>query len=142
MVTLTRYTPGFGTLRHEIDRMFDQLQGIRRTENTSVWTPRTDISELDDRYVIRMDTPGLTRKDLEVQLHQGVLSVSGERKSEHEEKGEKWYKAERRYGRFNRSFTLPEASDENKVTASLKDGVLTIEVKKHEEKKPRQIKIS
>lgn len=140
---LIRYTPSLNSLQREVDRLFEQMMGnVTAEERATSWTPRTDVSETDDRYIIRMDTPGLTKEDVNVQLHNGLLSVSGERKSENEEKKENYHRVERSWGHFYRSFTLPQASDSERVTASLADGVLTVEVMKREESKPRKIEIS
>ncbi|ARA92073.1 heat-shock protein [Rhodothermaceae bacterium RA] len=147
MSSLMRYTPtmpAFTSLRREIDRIFDDLLRTEDGEQvqTALWAPRTDISETDDHYVLRMDMPGLSKKDVTIELRDDTLTVSGERKSEHEEKKENFHRVERSYGRFFRSFTLPQASDTQKVKAHMKDGVLTIEVPKREETRPRRIEIS
>jgi len=140
---LIRYTTSLTSLQREVDRLFEQVLGTDfAEERVSSWTPRTDISETDDRYIIRMDTPGLTKNDVTVQLHDGMLSVSGERKFENEEKKENYHRLERSWGHFYRSFPLPQAGDADRVTASMANGVLTIEVMKREESKPRKIKIS
>lgn len=141
---LTRYSPTFRSLRREIDRLFDDLLNPSEENETrmSMWSPHTDISETDDRYVLRMDMPGLSRSDLNIELRNDTLTVSGERKNEHEESRENFHRVERSYGRFFRSFTLPNAGDTEKVKAQMKDGVLTIEIPKREESKPRRIEIS
>lgn len=147
MNSLMRYSPtlpAFSSLRREIDRLFDGMlrNGNGEGVETALWAPRTDVSETEDRYVLRMDMPGLTKKDIKIELRDDVLTVSGERKTEHEEKKENFHRVERSYGRFFRSFTLPQAGDTAKVKARMKEGVLTIEVPKREESKPRRIEIS
>lgn len=144
MTGLTRYTPTISSLRREVDRLFDDMLGIGDGDQvqTALWSPRTDFSETDDHYVLRVDLPGLSKKDLDIELRDDTLTVSGERKSAHEEKNETYHRVERSYGRFFRSFTLPQASDTEKVKATMKDGVLTVEVPKREESKPRRIEIS
>lgn len=145
MAMLTRYAPmdRFGTLRREMDRFFDEIvRGTDGDGETSVWSPRTDISETDDHYVVRMDMPGLSKDNVKVELHDGVLSISGERKSEHEEQKENFHRVERSYGHFYRSFPLPNAGSPENVKAHMEDGVLTIEVQKRPESKPRRITIS
>ena len=140
---LMRYSPTFGSLRHEIDRLFDHFQSENGDElQSALWAPRTDIAETDDHYVLRMDMPGLSRDDLMIELRNDTLTVSGERKVNHEDKGENIHRIERSYGRFYRAFTLPQASATEKVEARMEDGVLTIEVPKREESKPRRIEIS
>ena len=144
MNSLTRYSPTFGSLRREIDRLFDDMlrNGDDEAARSALWAPRTDISETEDRYVLRMDMPGLSKKDLNIELKDDTLTVSGERKTEHKENEESFHRVERSYGRFFRSFTLPQASDTEKVKARMKEGVLTVEVPKREESKPRRIEIS
>lgn len=134
--------PTLDLLQLEIDRLFDDLTG-REEEGAqpAMWMPRTDISETEDAYVIRMDMPGLSREDVKIELQEGRLRVSGERKIKQEEKGETFRRVERMYGRFFRSFALPEASDTEHVQARLENGVLTIEVPKREEAKRRRIQI-
>lgn len=144
MNSLMRHTPTFSSLRREIDRLFDDMVRTGDGDGTqsALWAPRTDISETEDHYTLRMDMPGLSKKDLNIELQGDTLTVSGERKSEHEENKENFHRVERSYGRFFRSFTLPQASDTEQVKATMKEGVLTIEVPKREESKPRRIEIS
>jgi HSP20 family protein len=144
MTSLTHYAPRLDTLRREFDRLFDTV--LRADEGDGiqapVWAPRTDISETEDRYVVRMDMPGLSKKDLSIELRDDTLTVSGERKSEYEEKKESLHRIERSYGRFFRSFTLPHASSSDEIAARMEEGVLTIEVPKREESRPRRIEIT
>lgn len=146
MSNLTRYSgiPAFSGLRRDVDRLFDEFLRGNDQEGGSnvVWAPRTDVSETDARYVIRMDMPGMKKDALDIQLHDGTLTVSGERTREHEDKGESFHRVERSYGRFFRSFSLPQAADPQGVEAQLEDGVLTIHVPKREETKPRKIEVS
>ncbi|MFN3597445.1 MAG: Hsp20/alpha crystallin family protein [Rubricoccaceae bacterium] len=144
MSSLIRYSgaPGIMGLRRDIDRLFDELfSGGENGNVEQVWSPRTDLSETDEGYVIRMDVPGISREDISVDLHEGTLTVSGSRTSEHEEKNEKMHRVERFHGRFFRSFALPQAGDSERVSARLTDGVLTIEVPKREESRPRRIEV-
>lgn len=143
MSSLIRYGggPGIMSLRRDIDRLFDDLFSGENGNTEQVWSPRTDLAETDDAYTIRMDVPGVAREDISVDLHEGTLTVSGSRSSEHEERGEKTHRVERFHGRFFRSFTLPQAGDGERVSARLADGVLTIEVPKREESRPRRIEV-
>ena len=106
------------------------------------WAPSVDIEEAEDKYVIKADLPGVDKKDIDVKLENGVLSIRGEKQTEKETgKGSKRHRTERFHGTFARSFTLPEAVKSDKVDASYKDGVLLLEIPKAEEAKPKSINI-
>ena len=108
------------------------------------WAPLVDISEDDKEYVIKADLPEVKKDDVKISVHDGVLSISGERKYEKEEKGKKYHRVERSYGSFERSFTVPADAEEEKVSAQFKDGVLMVHLPKGEHAKPkrREIKVS
>ena len=106
------------------------------------WAPSVDIDEQDDKYMIKADLPGVDKKDIDVKLENGVLSIRGEKQTETETgKGTKRHRTERFHGTFARSFTLPEAVKADKVDASYKDGVLKLVIPKAEEAKPKAIDI-
>jgi HSP20 family protein len=106
------------------------------------WAPSVDIEEEDDRYLIKADLPGVDKKDIDVKLENGVLSIRGEKQTESETgKGTKRHRTERFHGSFARSFTLPDAVKADKVDASYKDGVLSLTIPKEEEAKPKSIDI-
>ena len=106
------------------------------------WAPSVDIEEAEDKYVIKADLPGVDKKDINVKLENGVLSIRGEKQTEKETgKDTKQHRTERFYGTFARSFTLPEAVKADKVDASYKDGVLLLAIPKAEEAKPKSIDI-
>jgi HSP20 family protein len=106
------------------------------------WAPSVDIEEAEDKYVIKADLPGVDKKDINVKLENGVLSIRGEKRTEKETgKGTKRHRTERFHGTFARSFTLPEAVKSDKVDASYKDGVLLLAIPKAEEAKPKSIDI-
>ncbi len=106
------------------------------------WAPSVDIDEEEDQYVIKADLPGVDKKDIEVKLENGVLSIRGEKHTEKETgKGTKRHRTERFHGTFARSFTLPDAVKADQVDASYKDGVLSLVIPKAEEAKPRAIDI-
>ncbi len=92
--------------------------------------PASEASSTDDSYKISLELPGVEEKDIDVSVHDGVVTVKGEKSSEREEKGETWFFSERQYGAFSRSFRLPEDADGNKIEAHLKDGVLQVIVPK------------
>ena len=90
------------------------------------WSPEIDISEDDHGYLLKADLPEMKKDDVRVTVEDGILSVSGERKSEKEDQKRKFHRIERSYGNFRRSFTLPEDADSTKVTAEFRDGVLKV----------------
>jgi HSP20 family protein len=105
------------------------------------WAPSVDVTEDEKEYLISADAPGVKREDLKVTVQEGVLTISGERKSEKEEKGKKFHKVERSYGSFSRSFTLPEDAEEDKLAAEFKEGVLTVHLPKTAQAKTKSKKI-
>lgn len=107
----------------------------------TTWSPRVDISETEKEITIDMEIPGIDKKDVKVEVHDNVLTVSGERKREREEKDENHYRRERMYGRFERSFGLPDTVDGNKVAAKYHDGVLTLALAKTKKTVPKEIAV-
>ena len=139
--------PSFGrlaSLHDELDRLFESpLSELTRTSQLlSGWTPALDVYEDKESFVVKAELPGMKKEDIEVSLHDGSLSISGERKSETKHKDAEVYRAERFYGRFQRMVTLPAAVAGDKVTAQYKDGVLTVMLAKTEEAKPKHIDVS
>ncbi len=107
----------------------------------STWSPLVDIVEDEKEYLIKAELPEIQKSDLSVKVHDGVLTLTGERKLEKEEKGKRYHRVERVYGTFARSFTLPDDADETRVNAEFKDGVLQVHVGKSEKAKPKQIDV-
>jgi len=105
------------------------------------WAPVTDIYDTDENYVLKMEIPGYSKDDVNVEFKDNILSVSGEKKEELVEDA-RIFRSERRTGKFARSFKLPRDVDGTKIDAKLKDGVLELKVAKPEEKKPRHIPIN
>jgi HSP20 family protein len=105
------------------------------------WAPTVDISETEAEYAIKAELPEVKKEDVKVTVEDGVLTLQGERKQEKEEKGKKYHRIERSYGRFVRSFTLPDSVDESKVKAEYTDGVLHLHLPKSEKAKPKQIDV-
>jgi HSP20 family protein len=101
-----------------------------------------DLVETDEDFVLRADLPGLAEGDVNIELEDNVLTVSGERKSEHEERKEGYYRVERASGAFSRSLTLPEGVNPEGIKASFDRGVLEVRIPKPEERKPRKVEIS
>jgi len=149
-MTLVRWSPirdlatELVDLQKEINRMFDRFfRGFEDEEEIRVttWSPRVDISETDDEYIVRAEVPGVSKDDIKVTIKDNVLTISGEKKQEKEAKGENFHRIERVYGSFTRTFTLPGAVKVDKVEAKFKDGVLTIKLPKVEEAKPKEIEV-
>jgi HSP20 family protein len=103
--------------------------------------PALDMSETDSSIEIRMDLPGITAKDIDIQISGNVLTVSGQREEQKEEKGRTFHRVERRYGNFSRSVTLPCTVVESEVAAEYHDGVLTIKLPKTDESKAHKVKV-
>jgi HSP20 family protein len=116
----------------ELDRAFDDWQLFRgpalpaRTTEVVAWSPKIDVIERDNRMVTRVDLPGMTKKDVTVEVKEGYLTLSGERKREFEETKGNWYRTEREYGRFYRAVPLPEGVKPGDVKAAFTDGVLEV----------------
>jgi HSP20 family protein len=105
------------------------------------WSPGVDISEDDKEYLIKADLPETKKEDVKVAIENGVLSISGERKSEQEEKKKKFHRIERSYGTFLRTFTLPDDADSSKVAAEFKNGVLKVHLPKSPAAKPKAVEV-
>jgi HSP20 family protein len=148
MNALTRWDP-FRELEDMHRRLSTVLDGDswsrRRNEKEAMavaeWAPVVDIAEDEKHYVIKAELPDVKKEDVHVSVENGVLTITGERKAEREEKGKKYHRVERSYGAFARSFTLPESVETEKVSAAYKDGLLTVTVAKSEKAQPKQIEV-
>ncbi len=105
------------------------------------WAPAVDISENDDEIIVRAEVPGIKKDDIKLTVHDGILTISGEKKQEKIDKEENFYRTERVFGSFSRSFSLPSTVKADKVKAKYKDGILSISLPKVEEAKPKEIAI-
>ena len=152
-MNLTRYQrsdlgwAGFGrlsSLRDELDRLFESpwSELARTSQLLSGWTPALDVHEDKDNFVVQAELPGMKREEIDVSLHDGVLSISGERKTEKKYEEAEVYRTERFFGKFQRTVTLPTPVAADKVKAQYKDGVLTITLPKIEAAKPKQIDVN
>jgi HSP20 family protein len=108
---------------------------------TGIMKPSFDMAETDAAIEVKMDVPGVDAKDIDIQVNDNLLTISGERKDEKEEKGKTFHRVERRYGSFSRSITLPCIVNENKVSAEYQEGVLKVTLPKTEESKAHKIKV-
>jgi HSP20 family protein len=142
-MALVRWDPDreVDTLQSEVNRLFDTFFGGRSVAGTRRWVPPMDLVETQDQLVLRADLPGLERGDVNVEVKDGVLTVSGERKAEHQERKDGAYRVERAFGSFSRSMALPESVDADKITADFDKGVLEIRIPKPEERKPHRVQI-
>jgi len=146
-MALIRWEPAteLNTIQSEMNRLFntffDQPAGRSSAAAERRWIPAMDIVETPEHYVLRADLPGLSDEDVNVQLEENVLTISGERKAEEEHRQEGYYRLERAVGGFSRSLTLPDGVDPEGVQAHFDRGVLEIRVPKPEQKKPRQVQI-
>jgi HSP20 family protein len=139
--------PAFGrlsSLRDELDRLFESpwTELARTSQLLSGWTPALDVYEGKDNFIVKAELPGMKKEDIEVSLHGDSLSISGERQSETKEENADVCRAERYFGRFQRTVTLPTSVAPDKAKAQYKDGILTVTLPKTEEAKPKQIDVS
>jgi HSP20 family protein len=145
MSQLTRWDPfgsDFGRLARALDRMLGSAQSEMGTrESLSQWDPAVDIFDKGSEIVLQLEVPGMKKEGIQIRLENNVLTVQGERKRESEIKEENYFRAERSYGAFSRSFTLPGTVSVDKIQAQYKDGVLTVTVPKAKEAQPRQIEV-
>jgi HSP20 family protein len=137
---------GFGRLtdlRDEIDRLFEAplAELTQAAQLLSGWTPALDLYEDKDNLYVRAELPGMKKEEIDLSLHDGSLSISGERKHEEKLENAEVYRAERFFGRFQRTVTLPFAVAAEEVKAQYKDGILTVSLPKTEEAKPKHIDV-
>jgi HSP20 family protein len=131
MRALTPWT-GIGSLKQEMDRMLERVFEGKWDEFPALgdWAPNMDIAETKDSLVAKVEAPGMDQKDIQISLQENVLTIKGEKKQEKEEKDERYHRVERSYGTFTRSMRLPVGVDASKVTATFKNGLLTVTMPK------------
>ncbi len=130
------------TLQERLNRVFEDLLPTRATAKESgEWMPAVDIYETKDAINIEVEAPGMKQEDIKINLENNTLTIYGERKFEKKEEGKNYYRMERAYGSFSRSFLLPDNVDVEGIKAKYKDGVLTISLPKRPESKPKEIPI-
>jgi HSP20 family protein len=142
-MAIVRWEPAreVDSLQTEVNRVFDAFFG-QGTNPSRRWVPAMDLVETGDELVLKADLPGLSKDEVQIEIKDGVLTVSGERRAEHEEKSEGYYRVERSFGRFSRSLTLPKGVEADSVAADFEDGVLEIRIPKPEERKPHRVEIA
>jgi len=136
-----RFPRWFEDFRREMDELFQNFFGSEQGGEVAVFAPRTNVAETDQAYEITVDLPGMKPEEFNVELKDGQLWITGERKHEAEEKGKTYHRIERAYGQFRRVIPLDPNVDPDKVTAEYKDGVLRIEVPKSEAAQPKKITV-
>jgi HSP20 family protein len=148
-MALIRWEPAheLGTIQSEMNRLFntffDSPAGASNGATPARrWIPAIDLVEGEHEFTLRVDLPGVAEEDVSIELEDNVLTVSGERKAEHQERRDGYYRLERASGAFSRSLTLPEGVDAAAVRASFDRGVLDVTIPKPEQRKPRKVAIS
>ena len=140
--TLTRWEPmELADVENRLSRFFGRRTNGRDDITLADWAPLADITEDDKEYVIKAELPDVKKEDVKVTVENGVLTIAGERKFETRDSGKGYHRLERSYGRFTRSFAVPNAFDTENIAADYKNGVLSVSLPKKEAAKPRQIKI-
>ena len=143
-MTLVKWTPKPLSLFNEMDSMVNSLFGNDWSfpVDHEDWRPAVDIKETDDNFLINADIPGFNKKDIKVNIIDQKLMITGESKNESNDENSRYHYRERRHGSFNRTFNLPESVNEDKISASFKNGILEIKLSKHEHVLPKEKEIT
>lgn len=145
MATITHWDPfhNIATLQGQVNRLFEGSFPRRGEEsNLTTWAPAVDIYETENELVIKADLPDVNEQDIDVRVENNMLTIRGERKFSSAVKEENYLRVERTYGFYSRSFSLPNTVDSEKIHAEYKNGVLTVQLPKKAESKPKQVKIN
>jgi HSP20 family protein len=130
------------TLQGEMNQLFNSFFDTGQGGGTGRrWVPAMDVAETEGHFVVRADLPGLTEEDVAIEVESNVLTISGERKLENREQNGGYYRAERAFGHFARTLTLPEGTDPEGISADFTNGVLEVRIPKPEQTKPRRVSI-
>jgi len=146
MTTITRWgqIPNhFNTLQDQVNKLFESTFHAQG-ENSAIttWSPAVDIYETENELVVKADLPGVNDKDIDVRVENNTLTVRGERQFKTEVKEDNYLRVERTYGSFSRSFSLPNTVNTEAITAEYKNGVLSVQLPKRAESKPKQVKVN
>jgi HSP20 family protein len=148
-MALIRWEPAreLSTLQQEVNRLFGSFFDTPEGNGgggaqARRWIPAMDLVEEDGEYVLHADLPGVDEKDVKVELEDSVLTISGERSSEHEQRKHGYHRIERASGSFRRSLTVPEGVDAESIKAHFEKGVLTVRIPKPEQPQPRRVQIN
>ena len=145
-MTLVRFNPArdLWRIRDDMDKVFNQFF-CRPYEGTDFqevdWSPRVDILEKENEFLLRSELPGMKKDDIKITMLDNILTIKGEKSGEVKEENKNFHLCERHYGKFTRSFRLPNPIEAKKIEASMKEGILTITLPKSEEAKPKEIEI-
>ena len=129
-------------MQRNLSRFFGRGEGESEAAAIGNWTPAVDIYEDESQYLLKVELPEVEKEDVKVGLENNVLSITGTRKFEHEDKRDNYHRVERAYGQFMRSFTLPNNVNPEGINAEYKNGILRLSIPKREEAKPKQIEVS
>jgi len=141
-MTMTRYTrPRTELANKRFSDIMDEFFNDVVSSNKDSFVPSIDVSETDDQFLITAELPGMKKEDININLENGRLAISGERSFKREEEGKTFHRVETKYGSFNRSFQLPDNIDEESISASYENGLLNIAINKSEDKVKKQIEI-
>jgi HSP20 family protein len=145
MTTITRLQPfrGFSTLQDQVNRIFNETVRSQGDESAlTAWAPSVDIYETPNELVVKADLPEVDEKDIDIRVENNLLTIRGERKFDKSVTEDNYLRIERTYGSFSRSFSLPNTVNSEAIRAEYKNGVLTVNLPKREESKPRQVKVN
>ncbi len=144
-MSMTRWDPfhHLTSFQDQVNRLFDTSFRVRPEESAlTAWSPAVDIYETENELILKADLPDINEKDLDVHVENNMLSIRGERKFEQKVKEDNYLRVERSYGAFSRSFSLPNTVNTEGIKAEYKNGVLTVELPKRLEAKPKQVKVN
>lgn len=144
--SLARWSPirEMEDLENRMERVFQHWPSWPESKESLIsaeWSPLVDITEDEKEYLVKAEIPGVKKEDLKVKVEDGTLSITGERRSEKEEKNKKHHRIERSYGSFERSFTLPDDADAGKISSEFKDGLLQVHLAKNPNARPKAIEV-
>lgn len=130
------------SIQERINKIFDETASKESLSAHSDWDPPVDIFETDTDIILTIELPGLKEEDIDIQVNEGILTIKGIKKIPYKKDKNSFYRLERPYGKFSKSFNLPNTVDINKINANLKDGILTIIIRKKTEAKPITIQVN
>ena len=142
-MSLVRWNPtrNLISISDEIDRFFNDF-GLNLRESDTVWRPSVDLSETENTYEVKAEMPGMKKEDIKVEVKENVLILTGEKKHETKDDKKNFHRLERVYGKFQRSFRLPREVKSEEIKAKYRNGVLTVEIPKTEEMKPKEVSVA